>query len=66
VLWTAAVNDGVVQFQQGNELRRGDIVLMHFRNTFGQDFTAFLTEAKKDGLTPVPLEDFLSPEPMRH
>ncbi|HEV7907912.1 MAG TPA: polysaccharide deacetylase family protein [Pseudonocardiaceae bacterium] len=66
VLWTAAVNDGVVQFQQGNELRRGDIVLMHFRNTFVQDFTAFLTEAKKDGLTPVPLEDFLSPEPMRH
>lgn len=59
VLWTAAVNDGVVQFQVGAKLRPGDIVLMHFRKTFAEDFNAFIAQAKKDGLTPVPLPDFL-------
>ncbi|WP_313887658.1 polysaccharide deacetylase family protein [Lentzea alba] len=59
VNWTAAVNDGRVQFQQGDKLKAGDIVLMHFRTTFVEDFTAFLNRAKQDGLTPVPLEDFL-------
>ncbi|MEU7477429.1 polysaccharide deacetylase family protein [Lentzea sp. NPDC042327] len=60
VNWTAAVNDGRVQFQVGDRLRPGDIVLMHFRTTFVEDFTAFLERAKHDGLTPVPLEDFLA------
>ena len=59
VLWSAAVNDGVVQFQAGTKLRPGDIVLMHFRKTFTADYTAFVQQAKKDGLIPVPLPDFL-------
>jgi len=59
VLWTAAVNDGVVQFQVGDKLRPGDVVLMHFRKTFKEDYTAFVERAKKDGLTPVPLADFV-------
>jgi peptidoglycan/xylan/chitin deacetylase (PgdA/CDA1 family) len=59
VLWSAAVNDGQVQFQAGDKLRPGDIVLMHFRKTFKEDYEAFLARAKKDGLTPVPLADFL-------
>ncbi|MEV0682015.1 polysaccharide deacetylase family protein [Actinosynnema sp. NPDC050436] len=59
VMWTAAVNDGVVQFQAGSRLNAGDIVLMHFRQTFVEDFVAFLERCKQDGLTPVPLEDFL-------
>jgi peptidoglycan/xylan/chitin deacetylase (PgdA/CDA1 family) len=59
VLWSASVNDGVVQFQVGDKLRPGDIVLMHFRKTFVEDYNAFLAQAKKDGLTPVPLADFL-------
>ncbi|ANZ38388.1 chitooligosaccharide deacetylase [Lentzea guizhouensis] len=59
VNWTAAVNDGRVQFQVGDRLRPGDVVLMHFRTTFVEDFTAFLNKAKENGLTPVPLEDFL-------
>ncbi|MGW4061690.1 polysaccharide deacetylase family protein [Amycolatopsis sp. NPDC004747] len=59
VLWTAAVNDGVVQFQAGDKLKPGDIVLMHFRKTFKEDYLAFVERAKKDGLTPVPLADFL-------
>ncbi|WP_433263962.1 polysaccharide deacetylase family protein [Actinosynnema sp. CS-041913] len=64
VMWTAAVNDGVVQFQAGSRLNRGDIVLMHFRQTFVEDFLAFLERCKQDGLTPVPLEDHLSvPQP---
>jgi peptidoglycan/xylan/chitin deacetylase (PgdA/CDA1 family) len=60
VLWTAAVNDGVVQFQAGAKLKAGDIVLMHFRKTFVEDYRAFLERAKQDGLTPVPLPDFLA------
>jgi peptidoglycan/xylan/chitin deacetylase (PgdA/CDA1 family) len=59
VLWSAAVNDGVVQFQTGDKLRPGDVVLMHFRRTFTADYTAFVQQARKDGLTPVPLADFL-------
>jgi peptidoglycan/xylan/chitin deacetylase (PgdA/CDA1 family) len=60
VLWTAAVNDGVVQFQGGDKLKAGDIVLMHFRTTFVEDYRAFLDRAKRDGVTPVPLGDFLA------
>ncbi|KAA2258541.1 polysaccharide deacetylase family protein [Solihabitans fulvus] len=60
VMWTAAVNDGVVQFQAGKQLKPGDIVLMHFRKTFVEDFEAFLHKARENGLTPVPLVDFLS------
>ena len=59
VLWTAAVNDGVVQFQTGNHLNPGDIVLMHFRKTFVADYTAFVQRAQRDGVTAVPLPDFL-------
>jgi peptidoglycan/xylan/chitin deacetylase (PgdA/CDA1 family) len=59
VLWTAAVNDGVVQFQEGDHLKAGDIVLMHFRTTFVQDYTAFVERVRRDGLTAVPLPDFL-------
>jgi len=60
ILWTASVNDGVVQFQVGDKLRPGDIVLMHFRKTFKEDYEAFLARAKQDGLTPVPLADFVA------
>lgn len=60
VMWTAAVNDGVVQFQAGGRLNPGDIVLMHFRQTFVEDFLAFLERCKLDGVTPVVLEDFLA------
>lgn len=59
VLWTVAVNDGVVQFQAGDRLSPGDIVLMHFRKTFVEDYTAFVDQARRDDLTPVPLPDFL-------
>lgn len=60
VMWTAAVNDGVVQFQAGGRLNAGDIVLMHFRHTFVEDFLAFLERCKLDGVTPVVLGDFLA------
>lgn len=59
VKWTASVNDGRVDLQTPPKLKHGDIVLMHFRKTFVQDFTAFMNRAKQDGLTPVPLMDFL-------
>lgn len=60
VMWTATADGGRVQFQHGDKLNPGDIVLMHFRTTFAEDFQAFLDQAGRDGLTPVPLEDFLA------
>jgi peptidoglycan/xylan/chitin deacetylase (PgdA/CDA1 family) len=57
--WSASVNDGRVDFQVGTALRPGDIVLMHFRKTFVEDLQGFIDQCKKDGMTPVPLADFI-------
>lgn len=42
VTWIAKANSGAMQYQIGNHLRPGDIVLMHFRPEFRQDIQAFL------------------------
>ncbi|WP_233157928.1 polysaccharide deacetylase family protein [Actinokineospora bangkokensis] len=60
VLWDETINNGAMQFQVGHHLRPGDIVLMHFRKTFTEDYQAFLDQVKADGLTPARLPDFLS------
>ena len=60
VLWTAAVNDGVVQFQAGNKLKPGDIVLMHFRPEFASDLRAFLDAQDAAGLHTELLEDWIA------
>ncbi|MEO6088358.1 MAG: polysaccharide deacetylase family protein [Umezawaea sp.] len=49
VRWTAAVDDGGVQFQSGVEVTAGDIVLMRFRDSFADDHLAFLNRARQDG-----------------
>ena len=61
LLWKVAVNDGVVQFQTGTGFQPGDIVLMHFRDTFIQDFDAAVAKAK-DGVRFGLLEDYLTPD----
>lgn len=62
LLWRAAVNDGVVQFQVGSTFQPGDIVLMHFRETFYEDFDAAVAKAKADGFVFGLLEDYLAPD----
>src|SRR5439155_7139193 len=40
LLWRETVDKGVVHYQVRNTIQRGDIVLMHFRPTFLDDFVA--------------------------
>jgi peptidoglycan/xylan/chitin deacetylase (PgdA/CDA1 family) len=57
--WHAKANNGAVQYQQGNSLQAGDIVLMHFRKEVIADLTAFTTAAESAKLQPVLLEDWI-------
>ncbi|GIJ71049.1 polysaccharide deacetylase family protein [Virgisporangium ochraceum] len=59
LFWKETVNDGVVRFQEGATVRRGDIILMHFRPRFVDDFIAALQAIKAAGLTPALLENYL-------
>jgi peptidoglycan/xylan/chitin deacetylase (PgdA/CDA1 family) len=57
--WEAKANAGSMQYQYGNALRPGDIVLMHFRPEFASDLAAFRAAHLAAGLTVVRLEDFI-------
>lgn len=59
VMWHAAVNEGRVQFQGGDRLEPGDIILMHFRKTFDMDFDAAIERARVDGMEFGVLSDYL-------
>ena len=50
VTWIAKANGGSMQYQVGDHLRPGDIVLMHFRPEFAQDLQAFVDAMKASGL----------------
>jgi peptidoglycan/xylan/chitin deacetylase (PgdA/CDA1 family) len=58
--WHAKANNGGVQFQQGNTLLPGDIVLMHFRTEVIADLTAFDEATKNAKLTTVLLENWIN------
>lgn len=58
--WTETVNNGVVRYQTGNSVKRGDIILMHFRPAFVADFRAALQAIHAAGLTPALLEDYVT------
>lgn len=59
VTWEAKANAGKMDYQVGNSLRPGDIVLMHFRAEFAADLAAFRAAHLAAGLEVVLLEDFL-------
>ncbi|WP_168709245.1 polysaccharide deacetylase family protein [Arthrobacter sp. PAMC25564] len=59
VTWEAKANAGRMDYQYGNALRPGDIVLMHFRPEFAADLAAFRAAQLAAGLEVVLLEDFL-------
>ena len=58
-MWKATVHKGKVRYQEGRQLRAGDIILMHFRPAFVQDFLAALRAIHRAGLTPALLEDYI-------
>lgn len=62
VTWIAKANGGAMQYQVGDKLRPGDIVLMHFRPEFAQDLAAFVTAAKAAGLHTELLENLKGAE----
>lgn len=58
VQWTAKANGGSMQYQVGDRLRPGDIVLMHFRPEFPADMEAFINAVQSAGLHTELLEDW--------
>ena len=59
VNWIAKANGGSMQYQVGNKLQAGDIVLMHFRPEFGKDPEAFVRARDAAGLHTELLEDWI-------
>lgn len=59
LFWHVALNDGRVQYQQGNQLQRGDIVLAHFREDLYDNITALFWAAASQGLTIAPIDAYL-------
>ncbi len=58
--WMETTNKGKIRFQNGQKLiNPGDIILMHFRPAFIEDFLAVLKVIHKSGLTPALLEDYI-------
>ncbi len=59
--WSETVRNGKVFYQTADHrIRPGDIILMHFRDTFPQDVLAALTAIHRAGLTPALLEDYVA------
>jgi len=57
VTWIAKANGGSMQYQIGNKLRPGDIILMHFRPEFAKDIKAFVDAESAAGLHTELIED---------
>ena len=59
--WRETVDAGNVYYQRtDNKIHPGDIILMHFRPAFPDDFIAALTAIKNSGLTPALLENYVT------
>jgi peptidoglycan/xylan/chitin deacetylase (PgdA/CDA1 family) len=58
--WRVTVDYGEITFQPGeDQVQPGDILLLHFREEFVEDFLVALEAIDEAGLTPVSLEDYL-------
>jgi peptidoglycan/xylan/chitin deacetylase (PgdA/CDA1 family) len=57
--WTESVDKGNVRYQGEHKVHPGDIILMHFRERFVDDFIAALTAIHAAGLTPALLSDYV-------
>ncbi|MEV6929415.1 polysaccharide deacetylase family protein [Dactylosporangium sp. NPDC051485] len=61
--WKETVDKGIVRYQEGNTVKQGDIILMHFRDRFVDDFIAALQAISAAGLTPALLTDYMPAPP---
>ncbi|WP_245718768.1 polysaccharide deacetylase family protein [Micromonospora rhizosphaerae] len=61
----SARNRGVAYQRPDHRVHAGDIILMHFRATFPDDFVAALRAIKAAGLTPAALGDYAHVTPIR-
>jgi len=57
--WHVALNDGRIQYQHGNQLHPGDIILTHFRSDLYDNIRALLWQCALQGLTIAPVEAYL-------
>ncbi|WP_433213074.1 polysaccharide deacetylase family protein [Dactylosporangium sp. CS-047395] len=57
--WKETVDKGIVRYQEGKSVQKGDIILMHFRDRFVDDFIAALQAISAAGLTPALLSDYM-------
>jgi Predicted xylanase/chitin deacetylase len=58
--WRETVDAGTVYYQRDHgRIHAGDIILMHFRPAFPDDFLAALQAIKDSGLIPARLEDYV-------
>lgn len=57
--WHETTDHGVVFYQTVHKVQPGDIILMHFRPRFVDDFLAVLNAIHRAGLTPARLEDYI-------
>lgn len=64
-MWKETVHKGKVRYQEGHAIKRGDVILMHFRPAFVKDFLAALRAIHRAGLTPALLEDYIPHRPAR-
>ncbi|HYZ97946.1 MAG TPA: polysaccharide deacetylase family protein [Acidimicrobiales bacterium] len=63
VMWEATVDEeGVISHSGLPQLRRGDILLMHFRPSFVTELRALAEEVEAAGLRFALLEDYLVPD----
>lgn len=60
--WKETTDKGIVRYQSPvHRVQPGDILLMHFRPAFVDDFLAVLAAIAQAGLTPALLEDYIRP-----
>lgn len=57
--WKETVDKGIVRYQEDKAIHQGDIILMHFRDRFVDDFIAALQAISAAGLTPALLADYM-------
>jgi peptidoglycan/xylan/chitin deacetylase (PgdA/CDA1 family) len=59
--WTEHFEGGVLKFSTPGQtkIHPGDIILMHFRDGYPQDFITAVNAIKRAGLTPALLEDYV-------
>jgi peptidoglycan/xylan/chitin deacetylase (PgdA/CDA1 family) len=61
VLWEESIQHGQMRFRSVREIRRGDIILLHFRPELPDDLRALAQQVEDAGLRVAQLEDYLAP-----